>query len=151
MKRTYSELVSLKTFKERFEYLKIGGRVGEFTFGPNRFINQRLYHGQRWLEFKDEIIIRDKGCDLAMDDRVIDGIIYIDGRRVEVHRPIYVHHLNPICDEDILEDRSCLYDPENVVCCSFEVHEAIHYGDYRLLKDMDLVIRRPNDTIPWRA
>lgn len=148
--RTYSELMSLPTFEERFEYLKIGGRVGEFTFGPNRFLNQRVYHSEEWKWFKKEIIIRDNGCDLGMEDRVIDGAIYIGGKRIEVHEPIYVHHLNPLTDEDILYGKPCVLDPENVICCSFATHEAIHYGDYRLLKDMELVIRKPNDTIPWR-
>lgn len=148
--KTYSELMALPTFKERFEYLMIRNKVGELTFGPNRFINQRLYHSERWKRFKEEMIIRDGGCDLAMDDRVIDGIIWIDGRQVEVKRPIYLHHINPLSDEDILFHKRCVFDPENVICCSFETHEAIHYGDYRLLESMDLIVRKPNDTIPWR-
>lgn len=149
--KTYSKLITFPTFEERYEYLRIGGRVGDLTFGPNRFINQRLYRSQEWKDFKREMIIRDCGCDLAMEDRVIDGIIRIDGRDVEVHAPVYLHHINPITDEDILYGSPKVFDPENVVCCSFDTHEAIHYGDYGLLKGLDLVERKPNDHIPWRA
>lgn len=149
-RKTYTELISLPTFKERFEYLKLGGTVGGLTFGPNRWINQRLYHSGLWIDFKRQIILRDDGCDLACSDRVIDGEIEWNGSVKRAKRPIYIHHLNPVNDEDILFKRPCVFDPENVVCCSFETHEAIHYGDYGLLSDLDLVVRTPNDTIPWR-
>lgn len=150
MMKTYSELIKLKTFEERYEYLKIGGRVGDLTFGPNRFINQRLYRSQQWKDLKREMIIRDNGCDLAMPDRIVDGRIFINGREVEIHEPVYLHHINPITDEDILEGNDCVFDPENLVCCSFATHEAIHYSNYGMLKGLELVVRKPNDTIPWR-
>lgn len=150
MKKTYSELIKLRTFKERYEYLKIGGRVGELTFGPNRFINQRLYHGERWKILKAEIIIRDMGCDLGCDDRVIDGDIEVNGVWRHVKRPIYLHHINPVSDEDILYEKPNVYDPNNLICCSFETHQAIHYGSFDLLADTELIERTPNDTIPWK-
>lgn len=150
MKKRYSELLTFSTFEERFNYLKLNGVVGSLTFGPNRFINQRLYHSDYWEDFKREMTIRDLGCDLAIPDRVIDGEIEYNGAIRKVKRPIYLHHINPLDDEDILYARSCVLDPENVVCCSFETHQAIHYGDYNLLSDSDLIIRTPNDTIPWR-
>lgn len=150
--KSYSELMALNTFRERFEYLKIGGRVGDLTFGPNRYINQRLYHSTRWLHFKDEMRIRDDGCDLGIRDRVIDGYVPIIGAegKKRVKEPIYLHHINPVSDEDILYERPCVFDPENVICCSRMTHEAIHYGDYGLLEGYELVERFPNDTIPWR-
>ena len=150
MRRTYSELMSLPTFEERFEYLKLNGRVGELTFGPNRIINQRLYHGNEWKVLKDELIIRDDGCDLACPDRILNGVVLINGVYKDIKQPIYLHHLNPIKDEDILQSRPCVFDPENLVCVSFSTHEAIHYGDYSLLKGFELITRKPNDTIPWR-
>lgn len=149
LKKTYSELIKLKTFKERYEYLRIGGTVGELTFGSNRFINQRLYHSDRWKRVKRKLIIRDGGCDLALPDRVIDGEVYLNGQKRKVKAPIYLHHLNPVDDEDIIYLRDCVFDPENLVCVSFETHQAIHYGDYSLLTDVPNE-RKPNDTIPWR-
>jgi hypothetical protein len=151
--KTYSELIKLKTFRERFEYLKIGGRVGDLTFGPNRYINQRLYHSIRWAHFKDEMRIRDNGCDLGILDRVIDGYVPTigsDGKK-KVEEPIYLHHINPITDEDILFEHPSVFDPENVICCSRATHQAIHYGDYSLLEGYELIERFPNDTIPWRT
>ena len=150
--KTYSELMKLKTFKERFEYLKIGGRVGDLTFGPNRYINQRLYHSLRWAHFKDEMLIRDNGCDLAIPDRVIDGSIAQVGSdgKYRLKEPVYLHHINPVTDEDILFENPAVFDPENVICCSRLTHEAIHYSDYSLLDGYELVERFPNDTAPWR-
>ncbi len=136
MIRTYSELIKINNFLDRFEYLKLGGTVGQETFGSNRYLNQILYRSYEWKRFRREIIIRDQGCDLADPDREID-------------RLIIVHHINPITIDDVKNFRSCVFDPENVVCASHITHKAIHYGDDTLLMKGP-VVRRPGDTIPWR-
>ena len=136
MTKTYSEMVEFPTFEERFEYLKLGGKVGEATFGFDRYLNQTLYRSAEWRRFRNKIIVRDQGCDLGIEDRSI-------GDRV------IIHHLNPITIDDIVKRHPCLFDPENVVCVSFMTHEAIHYGDDSLLIK-NPIERRPNDTCPWR-
>lgn len=136
MSRCYSEMIELPTFKERFEYLKLGGRVGDITFGHERYLNQILYSSRDWKDFRREIIIRDDGCDLAFDGMIIRG-------------KILIHHINPISKKDILDRSSMIFDPENVICVSHRTHEAIHYSDASLLPE-DYIPRRPNDTIPWR-
>jgi hypothetical protein len=136
LSRSYSELIRFQTFEERFQYLKLGGLVGKATFGHDRYLNQLLYHSNEWRRFRKEIIIRDNGGDMALEDyQIVVGII--------------VHHIVPLTIEDI-ENRSYrIFDPENVVCVSHKTHEAIHYGDERLLPRL-LVERRPNDTCPWK-
>lgn len=134
--RTYSELIKLPTFLERYEYCKIGNHVGEETFGSNRYLNQALYHLPNWKEFRNEMILRDFGCDFAMKDRPIA-------------KSIILHHLNPLTVEDVLEMRDCCMDPENVVCVSLNTHNAIHYGDKSLLF-FGINTRRPLDHCPWR-
>lgn len=136
MIKTYSELISFKTFEERFRYLKLNGMVGEETFGFKRWLNQEFYHSEEWLRFRDKIIIRDEGCDLAVDGYEIFGSVII-------------HHLNPISYEDILNRNPCIFDPNNVVCTKLLTHNAIHYGDEGLLVGI-LPERRPNDTCPWK-
>lgn len=136
MIRTYSEMILLPTFEERFEYLKLGGRVGEETFGFDRYLNQVFYKSPEWLEARDYVIIRDCGCDLAMADR-------------EIRTRILVHHMNPIRKEDILKRSKFLFDPEYLVCTIKSTHDAIHYGDINLLT-IAPIERRPNDTCPWR-
>ena len=136
MNKTYEELVKLKTFKERYRYLKLSGRIGEETFGFNRYLNQVFYRSKEWKQFRNKIIIRDNGCDLG-----IDGM--------EIHSKILIHHINPITKKDILERSELLMDENNVICVSHNTHEAIHYGDESLLQD-EYIPRRPNDTIPWR-
>ena len=136
MNKTYEELVKLKTFKERYRYLKLSGRIGEETFGFNRYLNQVFYRSKEWKQFRNKIIIRDNGCDLG-----IDGM--------EIHSKILIHHINPITKKDILERSELLMDENNVICVSHITHEAIHYGDESLLQD-EYIPRRPNDTIPWR-
>lgn len=136
MIRTYSELSNLQTFKERFDYLKLNGKVGEDTFGHSRFLNQDFYSSPEWRRTRRNIIIRDNGCDMGLDGYSIQG-------------RIYVHHINPITVDDILERRPCLFDPENLICVSSMTHEAITYGIEDMLPT-DPVIRRPNDTCPWR-
>lgn len=134
--KSYSEVMSLPTFLERYNYLRIGGRVGKDTFGRDRYLNQILYTSPEWRAFRREIIRRDQGCDLACDDR-------------EIQDKIIIHHINPITVEDVVNRNPMIFDPENVICVSHMTHEAIHYGDDNLLMK-DPVERRPNDTCPWR-
>lgn len=134
--KTYSELVRLPTFEERFEYLKLKGSVGKDTFGHDRYLNQVFYTSQEWRRLRDEIIIRDNGCDLGIEGREIGG-------------KIYIHHLNPLGVNDILTHSEYLVNPEYLICVSFETHNAIHYGDINLLP-RDPIERKRNDTCPWR-
>lgn len=134
--KTYSELITIPTFIERFEYLKIGGAVGAATFGHDRYLNQILYNSEEWKRFRREIIIRDNACDLACED-------------YEIPKYVIVHHINPITVEDVINRNPMIFDPENVVCTSLRTHNAIHYGDKDLLIT-EPIIRTPNDTCPWR-
>lgn len=137
MVRTYSELIKLPTFKERFEYLKLGGVVGEETFGFERYLNQTFYRSPLWRkEIRNKIIFRDNGCDLGLDDYEIAGMIII-------------HHLNPITVDDIRRMTPLVTDPENLICVSKNTHDAIHYGDEQSLFCV-LNERTPNDTCPWK-
>lgn len=138
MKRTYSELILLPTFEERYLYLKLDGKVAEETFGFRRWLNQKFYHSDAWRNFRDRIIVRDQFCDLAMP-----------GFDIPEHTPIYIHHLNPITYEDIVNRNPCIFDPENAVCTIFNTHTAIHYGDESQLPFM-MVERTKNDTCPWK-
>lgn len=134
--RTYSELITLPTFEERYRYLKLGGRVGEETFGFDRYINQIFYQSDEWKSIRDFVIVRDGGCDLGMPDR-------------EIHARILVHHMNPIRQEDILRRSKFLLDPEYLICTIKNTHDAIHYGDENLLI-LAPIERTKNDTCPWR-
>lgn len=138
MKKTYSELILLPTFEERYEYLKLDGHVGEDTFGFDRYLNQAFYRSTEWKRIRRKIIVRDNGCDLAHPDREIVG-------------PIYIHHINPISMKDLTDQTDYLRDPENLVCVSYNTHQAIHYGSTNLLTPTELVERRPNDTCPWKG
>lgn len=134
--RTYSELITLPTFEERYRYLKLGGRVGEDTFGFDRYLNQIFYTSNEWRDVRDFVIIRDGGCDLGIPDR-------------EIHGRILVHHMNPIRQEDILRRSKFLLDPEYLICTIKNTHDAIHYGDESLLI-LAPIERTKNDTCPWR-
>lgn len=134
--RTYSELITLPTFKERYEYLRLGGRVGEDTFGFDRYLNQTFYKSEEWRSIRDHIITRDNGCDLGMEGHEIFGRILI-------------HHMNPIRKEDIINRSDILLNPEYLICTIKNTHDAIHYGDESLLV-IAPVERRKNDTCPWR-
>lgn len=135
--KTYSQLITLPTFEERFRYLKLDGVIGEETFGFDRYLNQAFYSSTEWKKFRRDIIVRDMGCDLGIADREIGGLIMI-------------HHLNPIAIEDILKRNvKVLLNPENVICTSPNTHRAIHYGDENLLIKAPIE-RTKNDTIPWR-
>lgn len=134
--RTYSELITLPTFEERYRYLKLSGRVGEDTFGFDRYLNQIFYTSNEWRDVRDFVIVRDGGCDLGMPDREIFG-------------KILVHHMNPIRQEDILRRSKWLLDPEYLICTIKNTHDAIHYGDESLLI-LAPTERQKNDTCPWR-
>ena len=135
--KTYSELIKLETFEERYEYLKIGGKVGEETFGFDRYLNQIFYKSKEWLSVRNYVIARDNGCDLGMKDHEIRG------------DKILVHHMNPITKEDILNRTDILLNPEYLISTVKSTHDAIHYGDSNLLC-LEPVARFKNDTCPWR-
>ena len=134
--RTYSELITIPTFEERFEYLQLKGSVGKDTFGHDRYLNQVLYRSHEWKRLRNQIIIRDDGCDLACDG-------------YDVYGKVLIHHLNPITVEDVLARSRKVFDPDNLVCVSHNTHNAIHYGDVDLLATGP-IIRTKNDTCPWR-
>lgn len=134
--KTYSELITLSTFEERYRYLRLGGSVGKETFGYDRYLNQILYHSDEWKRFRRDIIIRDNGCDLAMSG-------------FDIFNRALVHHINPITIEDVINCNPMIFDPENVITTTHNTHQAIHYGDEGLL------IRAPterskNDTCLWK-
>lgn len=135
--RTYQELLTIPTFEERFEYLKLEGSVGVDTFGYVRYLNQILYRSSEWRKFRNEIIVRDNGCDLAFPGFEIYG------------QKILIHHINPITVEDVVYRSSKVFDPNNVVTTILNTHNAIHYGDADLLTTGP-VERTPNDTCPWK-
>lgn len=134
--RTYSELITIPTFEERFEYLQLKGSVGKDTFGYDRYLNQVLYRSPEWKRLRNQIIIRDGGCDLACDG-------------YDIYGKVLIHHLNPITVEDVLARSRKVFDPDNLVCVSHSTHNAIHYGDVDLLV-AGPIIRTKNDTCPWR-
>ena len=134
--RTYSELITIPTFEERFEYLQLKCSVGKDTFGYNRYLNQVLYRSHEWKRLRNQIIIRDDGCDLACDG-------------YDIYGKVLIHHLNPITVEDVLARSRKVFDPDNLVCVSHSTHNAIHYGDVDLLATGP-IIRTKNDTCPWR-
>ena len=136
-KRSYKELSRLKTFKERYEYLQLHGKVGEETFGFDRYLNQALYSSQEWKRFRRQVIIRDNGCDLGDPEHEIHG------------DRIIIHHINPISLKDVEERSAALFNPDNVICVSDRTHRAIHYGDENLLPQ-EPTERRPGDTCPWK-
>lgn len=134
--RTYSELITLPTFEERFEYLRLDGRVGAETFGFDRYLNQIFYNSDEWKDIRNFVIVRDNGCDLGIPDR-------------EIRSRILVHHMNPVSKEDILNRSKFLLDPEYLISTIKNTHDAIHYGDQSLLITAPIV-RTKNDTCPWR-
>lgn len=136
--RTYSELIKLSTFEERFEYLKLDGVIGEDTFGFDRYLNQLFYISPEWRSLRKDIITRDLGCDLGISDREI-----LDNK-------ILIHHMNPITKEDILNRTKFLLDPEYLITTIDNTHKAIHFGNADFLINQIPIIRSKNDTCPWR-
>lgn len=134
--RTYSELITIPTFEERFKYLQLNGEVGQDTFGFDRYLNQVFYRSPEWKRVRDQVIIRDNGCDLAHPEHEIFGRITI-------------HHMNPVSLRDIEERNEDILNPEYLISTTHATHNAIHYGDESLLP-RDPVERRPNDTCPWK-
>ena len=134
--RTYSELSKLKTFKERFEYLKLDGLIGEETFGWDRYLNQVFYKSPEWRSTRDKIIVRDNGRDLGVEGYDIFG-------------KIIIHHMNPMSLGDIANRNPDIFNPEYLICVSHETHNAIHYGDVNQL-NLGPIERTANDTCPWR-
>ena len=135
--KTYSELITLPTFEERYRYLRLSGSVGKETFGFDRYLNQLFYQRSKlWERIRDEVIIRDNGCDLGVEDRDIYG-------------RVIVHHMNPISMDDLLHESDFLLNPEFLICTSHATHNAIHYGDEKRLMTVPIE-RTKNDTCPWR-
>ena len=133
--RRYSELCRIQTFEGRFDYLKLHGVVGESTFGFDRYLNQVLYRSSEWKKVRNAVIVRDDGCDMGLDDYPANRII--------------VHHMNPLLVEDLENHSDMIFDPEFLICVSFNTHNAIHFGDEALLPKLP-VERKPGDTCPWR-
>ena len=133
--RTYSELITLPTFKERFNYLRLDGRVGLETFGHDRYLNQILYNSPDWRNLRSRIVTRDCGRDLACEG-------------YDIYGQVLVHHINPITVKDILDRNPMVFDPENLITTVHNTHNAIHYGDESLLTT-EPIIRYKDDTCPW--
>lgn len=134
--RTYSELIQLPTFEERFDYLRLDGVVGKDTFGFDRYLNQQFYRSSEWKRIRNQVIVRDNGCDLGIDD-------------YEIHGRILIHHMNPISIEDLQHMSDLLMNSEYLICVSHRTHNAIHYGDENLIVSAPIE-RSQNDTCPWR-
>lgn len=133
--KSYTELSKLKTFKERFDYLNLNGRVGSDTFGYDRYLNQALYKSPEWKKVRNQVIIRDKGCDLGIDGMEIDS-------------KVLIHHVNPITPEQIENRDPMIFDPDNLITLSHKTHNAIHYGSFDLLPEISIE-RKQGDTKLW--
>ena len=136
MYRTYNELILLQTFEERFDYLRLNGQCSEITFGGHRLLNQMLYRSPQWQEVRRRVIIRDNGCDLAIEDRPIND-------------QILIHHINPITIEQVTNFDPCIFDLNNLISVSKKTHNAIHYGDGTNLTPTNIIERKPGDTRLW--
>lgn len=134
--RTYSELITLPTFEERFKYLQLSGSVGADTFGFDRYLNQIFYKSKEWKNLRNQIIIRDNGCDLAVEG-------------YDIYERVIIHHMNPITKDDVLNRSDILMNPEYLICTTHSTHNAIHYGNEEPLPRAPIV-RTPNDTCPWK-
>lgn len=135
--RTYSELMKLTTFEERFAYLKLNNGVGQDTFGFDRYLNQNFYRSKEWKTIRNQIIVRDNGCDLGIED-------------CPIFSKVIIHHMNPIRVEDILDVTEYLCNPEYLICVSQQTHNAIHYGNEEIIQANKIVEREANDTCLWR-
>lgn len=137
MIRSYKELVKLDNYEDRYLYLLLGDKIGEDTFGFDRYLNQTFYKSSEWRHLRNEIIIRDNGCDLGMSG-------------FDIYGKIIIHHMNPIRKNDILNATDYLMNPDFLICVSMDTHNAIHYGDKNYLDRFKDISRSPNDTCPWR-
>jgi hypothetical protein len=137
MIRSYKELVKLDNYEDRYLYLLLGDKIGEDTFGFDRYLNQTFYKSSEWKRLRNEIIIRDNGCDLGMSG-------------FDIYGKIIIHHMNPIRKNDILNATDYLMNPDFLICVSMDTHNAIHYGDKNYLDRFKDVSRSPNDICPWR-
>lgn len=135
--KTYSELIQIEDYLDRYRYLKLGGKAFEETFGARRYLNQILYRSKEWRSFRSQIIERDNGCDMAHHSMPLQS-------------DILIHHLNPLTYEDVLNRSSKIFDPENVVCVCLNTHNAIHYADESMIVIQVPIVRTPNDTCPWK-
>lgn len=134
--KSYSEMIKISTYEERIKYLFLNGNVGEFTFNGHRYLNQMLYKCTQWCQTREKVIIRDNGFDLGLNGYIIKG-------------PIYVHHINPITIDDILDENPIVFDLNNLISCSRKTHQQIHYGLHE--NEPKIVTeRKMNDTCPWR-
>lgn len=137
MIRTYEELCRISTFEERLKYLMLSGKVGKETFGADRIFNQIFYKYSSWKEVRNHVIVRDNGCDLGITDQEIIG------------EPIYVHHIEPITIDDLVNNSSKLLDENNLITTRHSTHNIIHYG-WSNKKPLTFHERYPNDTCPWK-
>lgn len=137
-RKSYFELSRLPTFEERFEYLKLDGQVAHSIFGGHRYLNQAFYQSDAWRKVRRQVILRDNGCDLGMEGR-------------EINSKLLVHHINPITPEDLIEGNPDVLDPNNLVCVSENTHQMLHYGNAEGLEQREPVVRKPNDTCPWKS
>lgn len=135
--KSYSRVITLPTFEERYDYLKLDGKVAHETFGVHRWLNQNLYTSSKWKKIRREVLIRDNGCDLAVEGYDIFG-------------KVFIHHINPITLDDIRNDSYLLYDLDNLICVSKRTHDMIHYGNPGDSVYSKIAERSPNDTCPWR-
>lgn len=137
MRKSYKELIKIEDFADRVKYLSLNGRAFNSTFGDQRYLNQIFYQrSARWKQIRQHIILRDNGCDLAHPE-------------FQICEPVYIHHINPVTPEDILNNSPILFDPNNLITTTYKTHQAIHYGHGIALFKED-VVRRPNDTCPWK-
>lgn len=134
--KTYTELLTMSSFEERYKYLRLHGQIGKETFGFDRCLNQRFYHSQEWKSIRDFVIVRDNGCDLGVAG-------------YEIYGKIVIHHLNPISIDDLASMNNYLLDPDYLICTSMDTHNAIHYGDDCLAAQAPIE-RTINDTCPWK-
>lgn len=135
MKRSYRELRRMSDFRDRFKYLALHGEVGRETFGFDRYLNQQFYKSSEWRQARNDVIVRDNGCDLGVESHPIVG-------------KILVHHINPLTPDDIIHSTDYLFDPDNLICCTIRTHNAIHFGDESLLPK-PFVERQQGDTKLW--
>lgn len=136
-KKSYHELSKLESFEDRYNYLKLDGAVGFDTFGHDRYMNQMFYKSKEWKDVRNYVMFRDNCCDLGIQNKPIYGRVYI-------------HHINPITKNDIKNSAENLLNPDNLICVSFETHNAIHYGSFESIPQNEIIERKPNDTCPWK-